>query len=275
MLQTLYILHLLTTPAYTLIGFDCEGRHLNITAVSLLDIGECNLDIPTPNATTISIQLLQLSDYSHAEVFQCKVEISRTIYHCGMHSYISAVQNGRADYVHETGYIACMRMFVDGTLSLGPANILINLKENQTSYRSVTLAGQIQNDGTCTQFSDPYGTWHDVVVQASAKISLKSSFVPVHLNSGKIKLRSGTTCTLSDGFCLDPDDGYSYWKAMPTSSCSFNQYDVLYEGSATKITTNDKESKPVYSLTTQDITFALTTSREHHCAVIHYSAPNI
>jgi len=208
MLRTLFILHLLTTPAYTLIGFDCGGRHLNITAVSLLDVGKCNLDIPT----TISIQLLQLSNYSHAEVFQCKVEISRTIFHCSMHSHISAVSNGRADYVHKTGYIACMRMFIDGTLSLGPENILTNLRGNQTSYRSVTLAGRIQNDGTCkgTQFSGPYGTWDDIVVLASAKISLKSSFAPVQLNSGRIKLRSGTSCTLSDGFCLDPDDCYSY-----------------------------------------------------------------
>ena len=266
MLRTLLFLHVLSTPVYTLIGFDCGGRHLNITAVSLLDVGECNLDIPTPNSTTTSIQLLQLSDYSHAEVFQCKVEISRTIFHCGMHSHISAVLNGRADYVHETGYTSCMRMFIDGVLSFGPENIITNLRGNQTAYRSITLAGRIQNDGTCkgAQYSDPYGTWNDVVVQASAKISLKSSFVPVDLNSGKIKLRSGTTCTLSDSFCLDSDDGYSYWKPMPTSSCGFNRYDVLYEGPATKIVTNiDEPHSPIiYSLVTQEITFALTTTKE-------------
>ncbi|EFN87599.1 hypothetical protein EAI_05125 [Harpegnathos saltator] len=57
---------------------------------------------------------------------------------------------------------------------------------------------------------------------------------------------------------------------MPTSSCDFHQHDILYEGQATKIrddTTNQRSDIPainpstVYSLITQDITFALTTTK--------------
>src|SRR5215475_5777796 len=121
-LQTMLLLltiMLFAKPLNCLIGFDCGGRHLNITTMSLLDVGECNLNLKKPNTTDIYIQLLQLSEYSRAEVLQCKVEISRTIYHCGMHSHISAVHNGRADYLHETGYTQCLRMFQEGTISLG------------------------------------------------------------------------------------------------------------------------------------------------------------
>src|SRR5580765_4478615 len=153
-------------------------------------------------------------------------------------------------------------MLQDGSFSLGAGNVIHGLKANQTSFHSLTLAGRISNDGSCkgTQYSDPYGTWDDVIVQAVVKISLRQSHAPVKLNPGKIILKSGTVCVLSDSFCLDSDDGYSYWKPIPVSSCNFHQYDVLYEGPATKITddTIDLSAPVIYSLTTQDVTFALT-----------------
>jgi len=98
MLEYLAIV-ILVAATNALNGFDCGGQYLNITSVSLLDVGECNLDYRKPNASDTYVQLLQLSDYNHAEVIQCKVEISRTIYYCGMHSHVSVVQNGRADYI--------------------------------------------------------------------------------------------------------------------------------------------------------------------------------
>lgn len=151
---------ILFNPTCALIGFDCGGQHLNITSISLLDVGECNLNVRKPNSTDVYVQLLQLSDYNHAEVIQCKVEISRMIYYCGMHSHVSVVHNGKADFIHETGYTLCRRMFQDGTFSLGADNIIHGLRANQTTFHSLTLAGRTNNDGTCkgTQYSDPYGT---------------------------------------------------------------------------------------------------------------------
>jgi len=51
---------------------------------------------------------------------------------------------------------------------------------------------------------------------------------------------------------------------MPTSSCNFQQYDVSYEGSATKIKddTTDHSSPTIYSFSIEDITFALTKTKE-------------
>ncbi|XP_039315382.1 uncharacterized protein LOC120359965 [Solenopsis invicta] len=268
-LQTMIVILAIITlvnPVASLIGYDCGGRHLNITTISLLDVSECDLKIKTPNTTGVYIQLLQLSVYNYAEVFQCKVEISRTVYYCGMHSHISAVQNGRADYLHEVGYDQCMRMIQDGTLSLGPNNYITGLRVNQTTTRSITLAGSTNNEGGCetTYYSDQFGTWPNVIAQGVVKITLRTSYVPVHLESGRIILKSGTVCQLKDGFCIDSDDGYSYWKVAPASPCDFHQYDVLYEGQATKLQEdpNDPYSPVIYSLITQDITFALTKTRE-------------
>lgn len=254
------------SSARGLVGFDCGGQHMNITSVSLLGVGDCDLTYRTPNQTDIYIQLLQLSEYNYAEVIQCKVEVSRRILYCGMHSHISSVNHGRMEYLLEIGYSKCLRMFQDGTLAVGSTGSIDGLKPNSTTARSITLAGTIRNDGSCqgTQYSDPYGTWDNVIVDAIVRITLKSSYVPVHLNSGKIILKSGTVCTLSEGFCIDSEDGYTFWKPMPTSSCNFHQYDVLYEGPATKISSDATIShlSTIYSLTTEDITFALTATKE-------------
>lgn len=69
--MTPLILLVLLSETVALIGFDCGGQHLNVsllsalTAVSLLDVGECDLKIQKPNTTDVHIQLLQLSDYSY------------------------------------------------------------------------------------------------------------------------------------------------------------------------------------------------------------------
>jgi len=89
--------------------------------------------------------------------------------------------------------------------------------------------------------------------------ALLRSYVPIQLNTGKIKLKSGTVCDLIDSFCLDADDGYTYWKPIPTTTCNFQQYDVLYEGPANNISEDisDTDAPVIYSLVTQEITFAL------------------
>lgn len=183
-----------------------------------------------------------------------------------MHSHISVVHNGRADYVREVSYIAqCLGLFHEGTFAVGAENRLQGIRPNQTTTHSITLSRRINNDGSCKgiQYSDPYGTWDDVVVQGIVKITLKSSYVPVQLHSGKIILKSGTICNLKEGFCIDSEDEYTFWKPIPISSCDFHQYNVLYQGLAIKIQENNNiNSAVVYSLTTQDITFALTKTKE-------------
>ena len=80
----------------------------------------------------------------------------------------------------------------------------------------------------------------------------------VDMNNNVIHLRSGTTCTLSDATCLDVEAGHTFWYAVPTSNCKFNQYSILYEGYANRI--DDivyNHVQTVFSLVTDEITFAL------------------
>ena len=224
------------------------------------------MKIEKPTTTDTYIQLLQLSSYGHTEIIQCKIEITRHIYHCGMHSHISVVHNGQAEYLLETNRDKCLQMHGEGFIRIGASDVINGLKANGTHYRSIILAGQIGIDGSCkgTQYSDHYGTWDSVVVQAKIKISLRTGYVPVHLENGRIMLSSGTVCPLADGNCLDGNDGYTFWQPIPSTTCHFNQYDVLYEGIATKMQgTVLPHLSTVFTLNTQDITFALTQTRTH------------
>ncbi|XP_070516639.1 uncharacterized protein [Cardiocondyla obscurior] len=183
-----------------------------------------------------------------------------------MHSHISAVSNGRMEYLLEISPSKCSRAIQDGIFSLGTGGEINGLKPNSTNTHSFMLAGTVGYDGRCegTQYSDPYGTWSNVIVDALIRITLKTAYVPVNLNSGKIMLKSGTVCDLTRGTCVDSEDGHTFWKPIPTSSCNFHQYDVLYEGLATKLTSQAEDSTyaTVYSLVTQDLTFALTAAHQ-------------
>lgn len=258
----------LLQDARAIVAYDCGGTYLNVTTVSLLRPGDCDLDIEKPTNTSTYIQLLQLSSYAYTEVFQCKVEIMRTIHHCGMHSHISVVHNGYANYLQETSRSRCIQMHKEGLLKVGTGDIIDGLKPNHTYYRSITLAGRVSVDGTCkgVQYSDHYGTWDDVVVQASLKIALRTAYVPVKLNSGKIMLKSGTVCDLADESCIDIDDGYTFWNSVPTGTCDFEMYDILYEGVAIKYqgTLNTHTyNTTIFTLESQDTTFALTQTKIH------------
>ena len=78
------------------------------------------------------------------------------------------------------------------------------------------------------------------------------------LSHNLIHLRSVTPCTLSNATCMDVEGGHKFWNPIPVSNCKFYKYSILYKGYAIKI--NDlihNHFQTVYSLATDDITFAL------------------
>lgn len=72
--------------ANCLTGYNCEGAGLNVTTLSLLSVGQCDVENIEPDEADVYVQLLQVSDYAKTRAVQCRVEIDRTIYYCGMHS---------------------------------------------------------------------------------------------------------------------------------------------------------------------------------------------
>lgn len=244
-----------------IIGYDCGSPNLNVTALSLIEIEECDIPLTTPVIEKTYIQLLQLSKFDTIKVTQCKILISRTIYYCGMHSHVSTVANAQASYIAETTFNHCIEMHQTGILLWDMHNIIHNLKINSTTSRPLTFAGSITADGKCSgaQYSDNYGTWQNVVVQGTITITLQTYKASINLETNQIHLNSGTICQYTDQKCIDIEGRSTFWESIPRDFCKFNYYDVLYEGYAERITdTVSKKAITVYSLSTDDVTFALT-----------------
>ncbi|EFN77143.1 hypothetical protein EAI_08677 [Harpegnathos saltator] len=165
--------------AFCLLGYDCGGAALNVTTISLFDIGECHPPEDRPISTTTYIQPLQAAEYSRIRIISCRVEIDRHLFYCCSH--ISLIQGGHRKYIIDLDQSSYTKMHATGSFSYGPNAPVIDLLSNATNYRTLTLAGTASVDGTCkgTQFSDYYGTWNDVVVKASLYISYKDYYTIV------------------------------------------------------------------------------------------------
>lgn len=231
------ILLLLFAPAaWGIIAYDCGNEKMNLTTISLLDVGDCETPTIPQNFSSVKMQLLQIDDYNEVEVRQCKIEIHRTVYYCGMHSHIAAVKNGYAEYVNEVSPQACEDMIRTGSFKYSNDIMIESLKVNSTRSSPVTFAGVIRYGGKCqgTQYSDLYGTWDDAVVQGTVKISLQTQLARANRDENVIILRSGVRCQFSDGSCMDTEGGNSHWEVIPRDSCKFDKYSILYEGYANR-----------------------------------------
>lgn len=90
-------------PSFSLaiIGYDCGTSNLNITTVSLLEVGECDIPPREIKEEVVEIQLLQTIEYHETPVIQCKMEFRRTVYKCGMFGHLLPVENAVKEYIDE------------------------------------------------------------------------------------------------------------------------------------------------------------------------------
>ncbi|KAL0111269.1 hypothetical protein PUN28_012873 [Cardiocondyla obscurior] len=129
--------------AAAMIGYDCSGEGINITTLSLLDIGIFDNGNTNPKKEDLYIQLMQTSDYD------------RIVSYYGMHSHVSMVHNRRREFILEVEEQSCNRIHDTGTATIANA-ILDGLTRNSTNYRSAIIAGSVPVDGkfSGTQYSD-------------------------------------------------------------------------------------------------------------------------
>ncbi|XP_048511828.1 uncharacterized protein LOC125501065 [Athalia rosae] len=203
------LLLLIIIPGNTLVAYDCGGGALNITTINLLEPQECHLKEQQPEVTKPYVQLLQLSNFKKTKAIQCRIEIDRTVYHCGMHSHTSITAHGRQAYIKEVSREACSRRHEYGIAEIAPNKPLTNIPQNGTTRLEITLAGNVEPDGTCEGafYDDLYGQWSNVVVQAIIKITLSSQEATINLEYNKITFENGLSCELQRKHCSDEEGG--------------------------------------------------------------------
>ena len=258
------MLMLLVPPALGLVGYDCSSGNTNITEISLRDVGTCELPIMEEEPTSVYIQLLQINNFKSVHVQQCKVQIRRQIFYCGMSSHVSAVQNGLAEYMLDLDKDRCRRLQETGHLDLGN-QVLTNFRKNASESRPVTLAGMLKTDGSCNgvPYSDHFNSYDSgVIVQATVTVTLRDYPATVDIENNKIHLSGGISCDFNRESCSDFEGGYNFWNRLPNDSCGFDKFVVLFEGPAKKGSVNaHTHFEHLYTVQTSDITFALTREK--------------
>lgn len=225
-----------------LYGYECGSTITNVTTISLVDIGNCDIERPQTKNETKEMLLIQLDSYEMAHVIKCTIKITRTITRCGWWSYAQRVLDGELTYFKEITNDECRKMFDSQYVMLGTTP-LYNLQRNKTEVRSIVLAGSAGREGGCEKgdYSDQTGSWKGVYVAGMAEITVQDYYAEVKLGDNKIMLKSGTVCALKDQQCSDYDGGYAFWEAVPEDVCGLNKYSTLYEGKV-QVTQEEKKS---------------------------------
>ncbi|QBP37028.1 putative envelope protein [Lampyris noctiluca chuvirus-like virus 1] len=222
---------------YALVGFDCSNNGINVTTIATDNVPGCITDRDQIQPQTSVIQLIQLSDSYPLHVYQCKVRLFRLVTHCGMHSHSSQVKGGVADYNDKLSRGDCLDMHKTRSAYIKGTKVT-DLVRNATIQTTVVLAGKVEVGSSCSgeKYSDAFGSWDSVVVQASISITLSDYTANADTSSDTIVLRSGLTCKTSEAECIDTEQGYTTWVDDKVVSCDPRKHLVLYEGPSTTYT---------------------------------------
>lgn len=240
----LLLIKLLIQPSISIIGFDCERGNLNVTTFSMGSDTKCNGQKAAANSTEIGIELLQLAEFRSIHVIQCKVEIRRTVYHCGWWDHLIPADNGEQEFLHDTSYDVCQRLHETGTFMYDTVHYITNLRANDTRTTGVDFAG-IAGDGKCSgaSYADNFGTYSNALVQGTIKVTLMDFHADVNLDEDEVILRSGTICKYSKNKCLDLVGGYTFWEQPKFTDCFTRTFDILYKGVGMKTEIANKKKR--------------------------------
>lgn len=102
-----------------------------------------------PDAEEIHLQLLQMNEFDHTDVTQCKIKIDRTISYCGIHSHVSLAENGRPEYIRKVNTNTCKKLHDTGTIFVGNNALITSVKVNAISRHSLTFTEVTGVNGYC------------------------------------------------------------------------------------------------------------------------------
>lgn len=245
-------------------AYDCTHDKINVTHVSLSNIKSCTIPDKDIKEESLEVQVLQLSDVKLVKVYQCKVNVIRSINICGgMISYVKAVEGGLSQYLEKIGRDQCLDMHRYKSFGVSRDLIIKDLILNGTTYSTTVTTGALTRDGYCKGgvVNHNGNQYNDAIVQAAYTITLNDYYTEALIEDDVIELRSKKSCSYKQGECLDTDHGYSFWNPVEGKNCFTDSYTVLYEGPATKTFLISDASNPVYTIKTEDVLISLTSIR--------------
>ena len=91
-----------------LFGYDCADERVNVTKISLTQVGPCPDPKMIGNPRQVSIQVLRQPTFTSVKVQTCALVVNQLRYYCGMHSHASLAH--QYEYVHTFSRAECSRL---------------------------------------------------------------------------------------------------------------------------------------------------------------------
>lgn len=115
---------------------------------------------------------------------------------------------------------------------------------NTTITTDITFAGSVAADGYCTgqYFNNGFREYDNVVAHGSISVTLTTGTATRILERSRVRTPNGITCDEESGDCLDPVLGYVFWNTQDRHTCSKDNYEIIYTGSAVKVQANMSQS---------------------------------
>jgi hypothetical protein len=256
-----YILCILKlSPVQNFIAYDCGGPQINISAFNSIDVDFCESQIPTEIETVPKIKLLQKVEI-HPQYFKsCFISVDYLITRCSTFEDAQMVDGGYYSEIIELGHARCEDLHHKLIYQTPLGGIISGIRVNETFMTSHTSGGVLDKYGNCegTTFTNARGTWNNVIIQAKYKIHLSEGTALANTKENILILPTGSRLKLSESYGLDQYKGEVIW-TNERSDCSITEYDVLYDGPASIVTSISRNHQKIetFIVETTYIAFAL------------------
>jgi hypothetical protein len=255
------------------IAYDCSGPRLNMTAFNTLNVDYCTSPIPKTIEKISMIKLLQKTETKTIKFQSCYIIADYLITRCSGLDDAQVVRNGFYSEVIQIGANSCKDTHNKMSYTFNHGNTVNNLKINETIYTSDIIKGSVNSQGDCEgeYFKTDRQEWENVIVQAKYKITLSDGIAIANSKENIIILPTGTRLKLSTGYGIDSHKGETTWDNYHETECTTNDYDTIYEGPATLITSKPSKNSMIetqyFVVASDKIAFAL--KHESHAFACH------
>nr|QQP18730.2 putative glycoprotein [Soybean thrips chu-like virus 3] len=250
--------------ADSFIGYDCARTAPNITTFSLEHVDKCDYGAAQVNVSTIPIQLVQHTGLMPLKINVCRIKVNRQIKYCDWRKYASTIDE--TAYFHAITRDECADLITHGTIDY-ENHLLRELLPNMINYRSLTVAGTLEDDGDCygSTYYTPGRTYSSVVVKVQLELFFGAQDAHISTKAKKVILPSGTRCDTAQNKCSEADGSHAFWEPIQDPACNYEEYVILFEGLGTKIVDESSVAPTMYfANSSKEVQFGLARTGKHN-----------
>lgn len=132
-------------------------------------------------------------------------------------------------------------------------------------------------EGNCkgVDYSDPFGDWSSVVVQATTKVTLTDGIGLYNTLTSTVIVPGVTSCSYSESYCSSPSTGTVIWDMTQPKDCDGMGYSILWRGTGYKQipSGNPPSREDFFTFVVESVNFVVAikaTGKSEYCNLFVY-----